>query len=83
MSNGTNFYKKGDIVLLPVPFSNLSQEKIRPAYIISSNNYNETYEDIVVCSVSSNMKISEFRVKINFENIHQGALLKNSRRFNS
>lgn len=34
-------YKKGDIVLVPFPFSNQSSVKKRPAVIISSNTYND------------------------------------------
>ena len=32
-------YKFGDVVLVPFPFSNLTQEKKRPAVVISSENY--------------------------------------------
>lgn len=44
-------YKRGSIVLIPFPFSDLSKEKIRPAVILSSDNKNR---DIIVVFITSN-----------------------------
>ncbi|HLR69697.1 type II toxin-antitoxin system PemK/MazF family toxin [Virgibacillus alimentarius] len=33
-------YKQGDIVLIPVPFSDLKTHKQRPVLIISNDSYN-------------------------------------------
>lgn len=44
-------YKRGDIVLVPFPFSNQSAAKKRPAVVISSTPYNDAspeYEGDVV-----------------------------------
>jgi mRNA interferase MazF len=40
--------KQRDIVLIPIPFTDLTSQKRRPDVGISSDNYNETHEDIVV-----------------------------------
>lgn len=40
--------KKGDIVLIPFPFSDLTGEKLRPALIISSSSL-----DISVCFITT------------------------------
>ena len=46
--------EQGSIVLIPVPFTNLSSEKRRPVIVISSNDYNATGLDIIVVAVTSN-----------------------------
>ena len=45
--------KKGDIVLVPFPFSNQTIHKKRPAVVISSDNYNNISSDIVIIAVTS------------------------------
>ena len=44
-------YKKGIIILIPFPFTDLSDNKVRPALIISSNKI--AGDDIVVAFISS------------------------------
>ena len=46
-------YKRGDIVLVPFPFSNQTATKKRPAVVISSSLYNEKTNDIVIIAVTS------------------------------
>lgn len=43
-------YKKGSIVLVPFPFSDLSSSKVRPAVILSEFAHKE---DVVVAFISS------------------------------
>ena len=46
-------YEKGDVILVPFPFSNQTTIKKRPAVIISSNAYNEISSDIIIMAVTS------------------------------
>jgi len=46
-------YKRGDIVLVPFPFSDQTTVKKRPAVIISSSQYNTTSQDIIIMAVTS------------------------------
>ena len=48
-------YNRGDIVLIPVPFSDLSSSKKRPVLIISNDNYNSSGSDIIVVAITSNL----------------------------
>ena len=48
-------YNRGDIVLIPVPFSDLSASKKRPVLIISNDNYNTTSPDMIVVAITSNL----------------------------
>ena len=57
-------YKRGDIVVIPVPFSDLSSSKIRPVLIISSDEYNELTDDIIVMAITSNITSKKYCVHI-------------------
>jgi mRNA-degrading endonuclease toxin of MazEF toxin-antitoxin module len=39
-------YNKGDVVLVPFPFSDQTTTKKRPAVIISSDTYNDASQDV-------------------------------------
>jgi len=45
-------YNKGDVVLVPFPFSDQTTTKKRPAVIISSDTYNDTSQDIVIMAIT-------------------------------
>jgi len=46
-------YKKGEIVLVPFPFSDRSKMKKRPAVVISSDDYNKQSYDIIIMAITS------------------------------
>jgi mRNA interferase MazF len=43
-------FVKGDVVVLPFPFSDLSANKKRPALVIASP---QTYDDLILCMITS------------------------------
>jgi len=47
-------YKQGTIVLIPVPFTDLSASKKRPVLVMSNDNYNQQNQDIIVVAITSN-----------------------------
>lgn len=49
----TIIYKRGDVVLVPFPFTDLTSSKRRPALIISSEAFNSTHDDVVVIGITS------------------------------
>lgn len=67
-------YKQGDIVLIPVPFSDLTKRKQRPVLIISSDNYNKVTEDIVVVAITSQLKDLDYSVVIESKDLYEGKL---------
>ncbi len=48
-------YKRGDVVLVAFPFTDLTTTKMRPAIVISSEKINRKFNDIVVAAVTSNI----------------------------
>ncbi|MBM4034963.1 MAG: type II toxin-antitoxin system PemK/MazF family toxin [Planctomycetes bacterium] len=45
--------RQGDIVLIPIPFTDLASHKRRPLIVISNDGYNRAVEDIVVVAMTS------------------------------
>ena len=45
---------KWDVVLLSFPFTDLSATKVRPAVVVSPDNYNQTSQDVVVVLITTN-----------------------------
>lgn len=49
----TTRYKRGDIVLVSFPFTDLSSSKRRPALVISPDAFNEHRQDLVLVAITS------------------------------
>jgi len=64
----------GDIVLIPVPFTDLSSQKRRPVIVVSNNVYNRMTSDIVVVAMTSNPHFSNFTFQIDSADLKQGKL---------
>ncbi|MCL2833848.1 MAG: type II toxin-antitoxin system PemK/MazF family toxin [Treponema sp.] len=70
-------YKRGEILLIPVPFTDLSAAKKRPVLVISNDQYNTTVShDIVVAAITSNL--SQGGISINNSDMISGQLPKSS-----
>ena len=61
MKDGTK-YNKGDIILIPFPFTDLTGMKKRPAIIISGNKLNST-KDRICCLITSNPEAEGITIK--------------------
>jgi|GEM_PF-167558 len=48
-------FHRGDIVLLPFPFTDLSARKVRPAVILSSSAYHATEPDLILGALTTNL----------------------------
>jgi len=71
-------YKQREIVLVPFPYSDLSSSKRRPVLVISNNDYNSRFPDILVCVITSNLYQDEFSVVLNDADIEAGILPEKS-----
>ncbi len=69
-------YKQGDILLIPVPFSDLTSKKKRPVLVLSNNEYNKRTEDLIVAAVTSNIRGVKTEVVLDSENMTEGNLPK-------
>ena len=47
-------YDRGDVVLVPFPFSDLSGAKRRPALVVTTAEYNEASNDVVIAQITGN-----------------------------
>lgn len=52
-------YRQGDIVLVPFPFTDGIQSKVRPAIVISAVRVNNS-QDIILAQISSTSRNDEF-----------------------
>lgn len=78
MISGIKF-EQGEIVFVPVPFTNLASLKKRPVLILSRTDYNKKSEDVVCCGITSNIKSTDNSVLIKSNDLLSGFLPKPSR----
>ena len=74
-------YKRGDVVLIPFPFTDLTTAKQRPALIISSDEWNRNQADIIVCAITSQfpVEITAFEYSLPKSDILKASLPKPSK----
>jgi len=67
-------FVKGDVVVLPFPFSDLSQAKRRPALVIAELEG----DDRILCQITSQQFKDNYAVLINDSDFEEGSLKKES-----
>jgi len=63
-------FVKGDIVIIPFPFSDLSGNKKRPAFVVADLNG----DDIIVCQITSKSKYDNFALSLGTQDFISGSL---------
>lgn len=48
--------KRGDVILVEVIFSSGVGTKVRPALVLSDNDYNKTRNEVIISGITSNIK---------------------------
>lgn len=68
---------KGDVVVIPFPFSNLTQTKRRPALVITALEG----DDLILCQITSQTVKDKYAIPINDNDFETGSLkqLSNAR----
>ena len=51
----TTRFRRGDIVLVPFPFTDLSSSKRRPALVVSPDTFNERMQDLLLAAITSQL----------------------------
>ncbi|MBV4436330.1 type II toxin-antitoxin system PemK/MazF family toxin [Clostridium tyrobutyricum] len=65
---------KGDVVVVPFPFSDLSQSKKRPALVLADlKGY-----DLILSQITSQNVSDSYSIKLKNSDFEEGALIKNS-----
>lgn len=55
MQYTTTTYKRGRVVLVPFPFTDLSGMRNRPAVVVSSDDYNHATTDLIIAQITGNI----------------------------
>ena len=66
--------RQRDIVLIPIPFTDLSSQKQRPVIVVSNDEYNESTADIVVVAMTSNPASTDYSFPLTSLDLENGAL---------
>lgn len=53
MTRSTTIYKRGQVVVVNVPFSGHAGAKPRPALVLSTDDFHRKLPDLIVCPISS------------------------------
>ena len=72
-------FQQKELVLLPYPFSDQGGSKVRPAVIVSNDNFNRRCEDCVMVPLTTVIKDEPFSLLISQDSLESGKLLKQSR----
>lgn len=67
-------FVKGDIVVIPFPYSNLSSSKNRPALVLANLKGN----DIILCQITSQFVNDHYAIALDKLDLKEGALNKPS-----
>ena len=66
--------KQRDIVLVPVPFTDLTATKRRPVLVLSKTAHNRKARDVVVAAITSNLTVGGGGMVITAADLAEGML---------
>ncbi len=68
--------KRGDVVLIPFPYTDLSATKTRPAVVVSSELYHELRSELLLAYLSSRIAAADPRLDYILVDWKEAGLLK-------
>ena len=74
----TTSYRRGDIVLVSFPFTDLTFAKRRPALVVSPDVFNELNEDLILLAITSQLNPSQYSISVLPGDCEEGMLPKES-----
>jgi mRNA interferase MazF len=70
-------FVKGDIVVIPFPFSSTAGAKYRPALVLAALHYGQ-YADYIVCAITTKGQDDPHKLDITDNDLKSGALYRES-----
>ena len=67
-------HSPGEILLVPVPFTDLSSHKRRPVLVLSKQEYNMQAEDLIVAAITSLIDTKPYTVMFSNDDMAEGNL---------
>jgi len=71
-------YGQRDLLLVPVPFSDLSSRKVRPVVVLSNDRYNRENADLLIAGVTSNVSSRSYIVPLDTPQLEEGVMKHSS-----
>lgn len=68
-------FSKGDIVIIPVPFSDNKGNKLRPAVVISNTMVHQT-GDVMIVQITSQLKQDKLSISITSDDVTEALPVK-------
>ena len=70
-------FRQKDLLLMPFPYSDLSQTKVRPVLVVSNDRYNAHSGDLIVCCVTSAISHEFYTVVLTPDSLEEGWITEN------
>jgi mRNA interferase MazF len=58
-------YRQSDVLLVPFPFTDQSAVKLRPAVVLTSDDYNQRHVDLILAPITGARSTSQDEVSLN------------------
>lgn len=67
-------YRQREVLLVPIPFSDLTSRKVRPVVVLSNDVYNRGGSDLLVAGITSNVSPRSYTVELDTPQMEKGVM---------